>query len=156
MRGDWQVVSQKPGFGGGSGREQGCGKVGDGVRRERSFRGRKLVTRHKLDVLGRWGFTIAGHRERGSMRQDILKDAGQGGIALEAGLPCKQCRAMSGASGRRLLRRVCPDFSFCVWTKRVLTSTPRTGVYVVCACSGRRIGCAGCSRTQVVVCADDI
>jgi len=50
-----------------SGREQNGGKMGDRVRRERSVIGRELVRRRKQDRLGRWGFAIAGHRERGSM-----------------------------------------------------------------------------------------
>jgi len=125
-----------------------------GVRREHSVIGRKQVRRRKQDGLGRWGFMIAGHRERGSMRQDILEDAGLVGIAVGAGLPCKLHWATSGASGCRLLHPVRPDVSFCIQMKRARTSADKTGVYVVCACSVRRIGCAGRSRTQVVFFAD--
>jgi len=39
----------------GLGREQGGGNVGDGVRRESSVIGGKLVRRRKQDGLGRWG-----------------------------------------------------------------------------------------------------
>jgi len=47
---------------------QGGGKEGDGVRRERTVTGSKLVRRRKQDRLGRWGFAIAGRQDRGSMR----------------------------------------------------------------------------------------
>ena len=60
--------------------------------------GSKLVRRGKQDRLGRWGFAITGHQERGSIRQDTLELAGRGGIVLGAGLPCKQPWAMSGVS----------------------------------------------------------
>ena len=128
--------------------------MGDRVGRESSVIGRKLVRRCKQDGLGRWGFTIAGRRERGSMRQDKLKDGGREDIAQGAGLPFKLCRATSGVSGCRLLRPVRPDVSFCIRMKRVRTSTPTIGVYVVCACSVRRIERACCSRTQVGFFAD--
>jgi len=59
-----------------SGRPEGGGKAGDRVLRELSVISRKLVRRRKQDVLGRWGFAIVGHRERGSMREHILEDAG--------------------------------------------------------------------------------
>jgi len=109
MQGDQEVVSKKALEWGGSGQEQGGGKVRDGVRRECSVIGRKLIRRRKQDGLGRWGFTIAGRRERGSMRQDKLKDAGRVGITQGACLPFKLCRAMSCESGRRPLRPVRPD-----------------------------------------------
>jgi len=149
MRCDRNVVSTKGWVWRRSGREQDGGKAGNVVRRERSVIGRKLG-RSKQDRVGRWGFVIAGCRERGSMRQDTLEDAGPGGIGLGAGLPCKLRQATSGASGRRPLHPLRPDVSFSVQIKRAGTSTLRTGVYLVCACSVRRIGRTGRSRTQVV------
>jgi len=77
------------------------------------------------------------------MQQDTLEDAGRGGIALGAGLPCKLRRAS----------QVLPDVGLCaqcVRTKRALMSAPRTAVYIVWACSVQRIGHAGHSRTQGV------
>jgi len=98
MRGNREAVSKKAWVWRGLGREQGGGKAGDGVCRECSLIGRKLVGRRKQDGLGRWGFPIAGLRERGYMPQDTLEDAGRGGIALGAGLPYKLFQATSGAS----------------------------------------------------------
>jgi len=39
----------------------------EGVYKERSIIGRKLVSRRKQDGLERWGFAIAGRQERGSL-----------------------------------------------------------------------------------------
>jgi len=76
MQGEREVVSKKAWVWGGSGREQGGGQAGEAVRRERSVIGRNLVRRRKQDGLGRYGFAIAGRRERGSMQQDTLEDVG--------------------------------------------------------------------------------
>jgi len=46
------------------------------VCKESSIKGRKLVRRHKKDVVGRRGFVIAGCQERGRIQQELLEDTG--------------------------------------------------------------------------------